>query len=321
MRLPTSELSNMLSTRPLDNQGGTDENLINKGLVDFFEEKNLAKYEDSDGKISIPIYENYNSLLTRSILPNLDLSSLIKPISNPISNPDPTQFISDFRSQQKLLFGLYQPDEEIIPVEVENVNMGDDKSNIFTNNSNSFQTYNGGNGLDIFSTHQVVSYYTISANSLFSQQITLSHSTPIEWISLHNIERIQFSNTNLAFDLYESAGIVAKVYGAVLGKNSLSDRELIGDGLDAVDAGLSYENFATITIQSIGIQTNSEIVRTLWTNVVGSDPTESQEQPYIDMLNSGEKSIGELVKYAAETELNQQNINLTGLADKGIEYL
>jgi len=110
------------------------------------------------------------------------------------------------------------------------------------------------------------------------------------------------------------------VYGAVLGKNSLSDSDLIGDGLDAIDSGMSYENFAAITMQSTGMQTNTEIVRALWTNVVGSAPTSDQEQPFISKLDSGEQSVGELVMLAAETSLNQENINLIGLTSSGIEY-
>jgi len=305
VRLPTSELINMLLTRPSDNQGESNDRLLD----------NIAKYGDADGRISIPITDNYNSFLSDSIFPNLDLSSVIKPISK----TDSTQFLSEYRSQQTVLFDLFKPVEEVIQTEISG-SVGDDQNNIFTDSSALIQNYDGGDGIDTFSTHQADTYYTISTNSIHPDEITLRRSSPVKIVALENIERLEFSNSNLAFDLDGNAGIVAKVYGAVLGKNSLSDSDLIGDGLDAIDSGMSYENFAAITMQSTGMQTNTEIVRALWTNVVGSAPTSDQEQPFISKLDSGEQSVGELVMLAAETSLNQENINLIGLTSSGIEY-
>lgn len=312
--LPTSEVSSLLLTKPLDNQGESYDRLLDRGILATFEAPNLAKYGDADGRISIPITDNYNSFLS-NILPNLDYSSFIKPISNTGS----TQFLSEYRGQQTVLFDLFKPIEEVIQTKIPSGGMGDDQNNIFTDSSALSQSYDGGNGIDTFSTSLFKFYYKISTNHIRPDEITLSHF-PGKTIELKNIERLEFLDTNLAFDLDGNAGIVAKVYGAVLGKDSLSDSELIGDGLDAVDSGMSYENFAAITLQSTGMQTNAEIVRTLWTNVVGSAPTSDQEQPYIDMLDSGEKNVGELVMFAADTSLNQENVNLIGLTNSGIEY-
>lgn len=315
VKLPTSELSDMLLTKPLDNQGESYDRLLDRGVLNIFETTNIARYSDADGMISIPTTANYNSWLSSSVLPNLDLSSFIKPITS----TDSKKFLSDYRSQQTLLFDLFKSDEKLIQTEVNSGSVGDDQNNIFTDSSALSQSYDGGNGIDTFSSSLFKFYYKISTNHIRPDEITLSHF-PGKTIELKNIERLEFLDTNLAFDLDGHAGIVAKVYGAVLGKDSLADSELTGDGLDAIDSGMSYENFAAITLQSTGIQTNAEIVRTLWTNVVGSAPTANQEQPYIDMLDNGEQSVGELVKYAADTLLNQQNINLIGLMNSGIEY-
>lgn len=314
VRVSTSELSNILLTRPLDNQGESYDRLLDRGILNIFEESNIARYGDADGTISIPTTDNYNSFLSDSILPNLDLSSVIKPISN----NDSTQFLSEYRSQQTVLFDLFKPIEEVIQTETSG-SVGDDQNNVFTDRSALSQSYDGGNGIDTFSTNLFKFYYKISTSHIRPDEITLSHF-PGKTIELKNIERLEFLDTNLAFDLYGNAGMVAKIYGAVLGKDSLLDSDLIGDGLDAVDSGMSYENFATITLQSTGIQTNAEIVRTLWTNVVGSAPTADQEQPFISKLDSGEQSVGELVMFAADTSLNQENINLIGLTSSGIEY-
>ncbi len=314
VRLPTSELSTILLTKPLDNQGESYSRLLDRGILATFEAPNLTKYGDADGKISIPITDNYNSFLS-GILPNLDFGSFIKPISN----ADSTQFLSEYRNQQTVLFDLFKPAEKLIQTEASSGSVGDDQNNIFTDSSVLSQSYDGGNGIDTFSTSLFDFYYKISTSLFHPDEISLSHF-PGKEIKLKNIERIEFSNSKLAFDLDGNAGIVAKVYGAVLGKDSLSDSELISDGLDAVDSGMSYENFAAITMQSTGMQTNTEIVRALWTNVVGSAPTSDQEQPFISKLDSGEQSVGELVMLAAETSLNQENINLIGLTSSGFEY-
>ena len=100
----------------------------------------------------------------------------------------------------------------------------------------------------------------------------------------------------------------------------LSDAELIGDGLKAVDNGLNAENFATLALKSTGLETHTDIVNTLWTNVVGFAPTAEQAQPYIIKLDSGEWSIGKLVLEAADNSLNEANINLVGLMSHGIEF-
>jgi len=62
---------------------------------------------------------------------------------------------------------------------------------------------------------------------------------------------------------------------------------LIGSGLKVIDDGLNAENFATLALKSTGLESHSDIVSALWTNVVGSAPTVEQAQSYINMLDSG----------------------------------
>ena len=63
-----------------------------------------------------------------------------------------------------------------------------------------------------------------------------------------------------------------------------------------------------------------QVTSLLWNNVVSSPPTDDQLQPYIDLLNTGTTSIGELGVYAAEQPLNQENIALSQLAETGILF-
>lgn len=137
---------------------------------------------------------------------------------------------------------------------------------------------------------------------------------------LIGIERITFSDTSVAIDIYGNAGTVAKILGAVAGKQSLTNKEYVGVGLDLLDKGMSYSDLGALALQAVGLNTSDQIVTALWTNIVGSAPAASDKAPFIEMLESG-FSRGEFVKLAAETAQNAVNIDLVGLAQTGIDYL
>lgn len=137
---------------------------------------------------------------------------------------------------------------------------------------------------------------------------------------LINIERLQFSDIGIAYDLDTNAGQVAKLLGAVFGREFVANREFVGIGLNFSDGGMTYEELAELAIMAAGATTPQEIVTRLWTNIVGSPPAAEQAQPFIDMLNNG-TTTGELGVLAAETGLNAVNIDLVGLSSTGIEYL
>jgi len=138
--------------------------------------------------------------------------------------------------------------------------------------------------------------------------------------TLSNIERIQFSDTNLAIDLDGNAGITAKILGVVFGKNSVNNKSYVGIGLNYLDAGWTYENLAALALDASGAKTSDQIVNLLWTNIFGVAPTVSQKSPYIKMLTDG-MTPGALAHLAADTSMNATNINLIGLVQNGIEYL
>jgi hypothetical protein len=139
-------------------------------------------------------------------------------------------------------------------------------------------------------------------------------------LELRNVERIIFSDTNLAIDLNGNAGTTAKILGAVFGKESLSNKNYVGIGLHFLDAGWTYDNLAGLALDAAGAKTNDQIVSLLWTNVIGTKPTAADKQPFIALLQNG-MSAGALAHLAADTSFNITNINLVGLAQTGIEYI
>jgi hypothetical protein len=123
-----------------------------------------------------------------------------------------------------------------------------------------------------------------------------------------------------AYDLAGNAGTVAKILGAVAGKQSLKNKEYVGIGLDLVDKGMSYLDLGTLALKAVGLTTNDQIVTSLWTNIVGTTPSLADKASFIEMLENG-FSRGEFVKLAAETAQNAVNIDLVGLAQTGIDYI
>ena len=143
--------------------------------------------------------------------------------------------------------------------------------------------------------------------------------------TLKNVERLIFMNSSLAIDISDkilgdgTAGIAAKVLGAVFGKSALTNKDFVGICLDLLEKGMSYDSLAGLALGAARATTNDQIVTTLWTNLVASAPTNADKAPYIKMLEDG-MAPGTLARIAADTSINAININLIGLAQTGIEY-
>lgn len=139
--------------------------------------------------------------------------------------------------------------------------------------------------------------------------------------TLELVERLQFADARVAVDLDGHAGVVVKILGAVLGASAATDKELVGIGLQLADAGVEPWLLASLAIDyRLGPNaSHAAVVDLLYTNIVGQHPTARDAAPFLDMLNQG-MHVGALGWLAADTPLNQQNIDLAGLTATGVEY-
>ncbi len=143
--------------------------------------------------------------------------------------------------------------------------------------------------------------------------------------TLTNIERVQFADKKLAFDMSGSAGNTAKLIGAAFGGSYLQPA-LNGIGIQAFDQGLTMQQVAEAALgsslfaQVAGSRSNEAVVKTLYTNVVGNAPPAGDLNYFVGLLQSG-TSQADLLVLAANTDLNAQHINLVGLANMGLEYV
>jgi hypothetical protein len=200
---------------------------------------------------------------------------------------------------------------------------------ITCNQLNNQITYTGGNdivdglsGIDTIRVWRASSEFSVKKDSATGYWNMQSSNNTSGTIELRNTERIWFSDISLALDTEhnQSAGTTAKILGAVFGKESLSNKNYVGIGLNFLDAGWTYDNLAALALDAAGAKTNDQIVSLLWTNVIGTQPTTADKAPYIALLENG-MSAGALAHLAADTSFNITNINLVGLAQTGIEYI
>lgn len=194
---------------------------------------------------------------------------------------------------------------------------GTDGNDSFQNSSGN-DYFNGKGGIDTlacsgarasFSTVQTASGYTLADNSGASGSDTLVA-----------VERIMFADSCLALDLDGHAGQVAKLLGAVFGASSVANPTYVGAGLSLLDGGMSYQDLGKLAIEYAGKTSHTQIVETLWKNVVGSTIPAAEKSQYVSLLSSGSMSVGDLVTLAADTSLNASNIDLVGLAQTGLAY-
>ena len=139
--------------------------------------------------------------------------------------------------------------------------------------------------------------------------------------TLTSIERVEFTDRNIALDLDGSAGLTAKTLAAVIGEDGLANKEYVGIGLQLFDAGQSLASVCELALTAVGATTNEDVVNLLYTNLYGEAPTAEVAQPFIDALNNGEYSKGVLASAAAELTDDLGVIDLVGLAETGIEYV
>lgn len=178
----------------------------------------------------------------------------------------------------------------------------------------------GGQGFDTATYSGTHGSHAIAHQANGSFVVTDSISGRDGTDTVTNVERLQFSDVNVALDLDDHAGKAAKILGAVFGVSAVSNKTYVGIGLSLLDGGMSYENLAALALNAAGAITADAVVTKLWTNVVGGAPSTADKAPFLDMLNHG-VSHGALGVLAADTTFNAMNINLVGLTQTGIEYI
>ena len=141
-------------------------------------------------------------------------------------------------------------------------------------------------------------------------------------VLLDHVERVQFSDGKLALDLDGRAGTVVKIIGAVFGPALVHDPAFVGIGLQIIDGGMSYPDLMQLALNfHLGAgASNTLIVQTLYTNVVGFAPSPENLAAFVGLLENHSFTPATLGMLAADHDLNLARIDLVGLMQTGIEF-
>ncbi|SFC18041.1 Peptidase M10 serralysin C terminal [Polaromonas sp. OV174] len=141
--------------------------------------------------------------------------------------------------------------------------------------------------------------------------------------SLTSVERLRFSDTLVAIDIGGSAGVTAKVLGAVFGKAEVVNQAYAGIGLQLLDGGMSYQDLMALALNArLGAgYSNAAEVTLLYQNLTGVAPGAADLAYWIGTIQSGQFTQASLGVMAADNNSNIANINLVGLVASGLQYL
>jgi serralysin len=200
---------------------------------------------------------------------------------------------------------------------LDGANGGDDR----LTGGNGNDTLIGGDGLDTAVYTRPHTDYTVTpgANGNMTVQ-ALSGNEGLDMLS--GIERIAFGDQSLAFDLDGAAGTTARFLGAVFGPESVSNARYVGIGLAELATGATNESLMFIALDARlgGGYTYESLVSVLYENLAGQAPSTDELNYYVGTLNSGQYNAVSLALMAAALPLNEQNIDLVGLAAHGLAF-
>jgi hypothetical protein len=167
----------------------------------------------------------------------------------------------------------------------------------------------GGAGIDTVFFSGALSSYSIAHTA---GGVTVSGNS--QTADMVNVERLYFSDMSVALDMSGHAGTVAKLIAAVFGSSFLSNSQYVGIGLNLMDSGMSESALADLAVhttlfQSLaGSTSNTDFVKLVYHNVIGTDPSAGELATYVGMLNSGQQTQASLAVMAAETSQNQAHL-------------
>lgn len=153
--------------------------------------------------------------------------------------------------------------------------------------------------------------------------------------TLQNVERLQFSDTQIALDLAatQSSGKTVLLLGAVLPDRLVFDtskQALLGAVIDLFDQGYSLQTLSGAVMRlpiwdvltGRATPSNTDIATYLLTNVNGAPPDATTLANAVTSLNTETDfaTQGNFLWHLAESATNQTRVDLVGLATTGLVY-
>jgi hypothetical protein len=161
----------------------------------------------------------------------------------------------------------------------------------------------GGAGLDTAVFGGIRAGYTLARTSSGMTATSATEGSD----ALINVERLQFTDKTIAFDLDGNAGQAYRLYQAAFDR--VPDQAGLGDWIDGMDRGMGLSQVATGFINSAEFKalygnnpTNSEFVTLLYDNVLHRAPDTAGYNDWMNGLSSGMTREQVLIGFSESTE-------------------
>ena len=185
----------------------------------------------------------------------------------------------------------------------------------------------GGEGIDKAIFSGTSSDYSITINQDGSIAVVDSVKSRDGADSLLQVERVNFADTSLAFDIAGNAGAGYRIYKAAFDREP--DHAGLGYWIDKLDEGadLAADVASGFLVSAefealYGSNTTDEaFVENLYENVLKRAPDEGGSRYWQDLLNAGEQRANILRNFSESNENIDQVADLVGQGITYIEYL
>ncbi len=189
-------------------------------------------------------------------------------------------------------------------------------------NTPSKDNYDGGPGIDTVVYNGPIANYVVATGVNGMEVSSANYSEGSDW--LLSIERLQFADKGLAFDLDGHAGIAAKTLSLVFGPEAVRVPQYMGICLDYLDnKNLTAEQLMrealSVRLGADAVNTD-KVVSFLYERLTGAQPVQIEKDKYVGWITSGAYTAESLAVFASELALNPVVAQLTGMATTGIAF-
>ena len=183
--------------------------------------------------------------------------------------------------------------------------------------------FDGGPGVDTVTYGGNATEYIVKPDGTGIEVSSANFSEGADW--LLSIERLQFKDKGLAFDLDKNAGVAAKTLGLVFGSEAVALPNYVGICLDL----LERQNYSQTALMQAALNvrlgadaTNpGKVVDFLFTQLTGALPSSQEKASFVNLILNQTYSIESLAVVAAELSINPIAPSLVGLATNGLPYV
>ena len=183
--------------------------------------------------------------------------------------------------------------------------------------------FDGGPGIDTVVYSGNLADYVVNPDVSGVEVRSAAASEGSDW--LLNIERLQFKDKGLAFDLDGNAGVAAKTLGLVFGSDAVALPNYVGICLDLLDK----QNYSPEQLMQAALSVRlgadasdpGKVVDFLFVQLTGDTPSTKDKAGFVDLIANKTFSVESLAVAASELSFNPIATSLVGLASSGLPFI